>query len=107
MDKKIKNGFISLKFIFKPLYWFLSYKYSREWDEKLSQLIEDNYCFEEITHYTAKINGITVWVSNHPYASFYIYNPEIRVRPSRLTIERAHRHLIKSIIKNNESKSRN
>lgn len=100
--KKLKKTLLSLKFIFKPSYWIMNYSYSREWDKTLNQLIDDNYYFDEITGCTASIKGHIVWITNHPYASFRIYCPDIDVRPSRLTIERAHNHLIKSIIKQHE-----
>lgn len=104
--KKLKNALLSLKFIFKPSYWMMNYPYSKAWDDELNRLI-DNYYFENIGLYTADICGLNVWVENHHNASFRINATCTNVRPSRLTIERAHIHLIKSIMKNNESKSRN
>ena len=92
--------FLNLQFIFKPSYWLIQNDYSADWDRILNNLL-DNHRFTEIDRFTAKLGNRTVWMANHPYASFTPYRsiqeildgkPKLpEVRPSRLTIQRAYR----------------
>jgi hypothetical protein len=91
----MKKLLLSLKFIFMPSYWIMNYPYSREWDIKLNELL-DNHEFTEIGHYYAKLGNANIWITNHPYASMTLRNPDIGVRPSRLTIERVKKALEKA-----------
>lgn len=81
-----------------PRYWFMSYPYSDAWDARLNQLMEQN-TFKWASPCQAKLGGVHVWIENHPYASFSPYKPaQINVRPSRLTIIRAHRKLVTDLL---------
>jgi uncharacterized membrane protein YheB (UPF0754 family) len=54
----------------------------------------DNHQFKVLDEFHAQIGGVTVWIANHPYASFNPANPTIEVLPLRLTRERARKKLI-------------
>lgn len=84
---------LNLQFIFKPLWWIMNESYFKKWDNQLKYLL-DNYDFTDIKHHTAKLNGIEIWTSNHPYSSFMPYGAgKSNFRASRLTIKRAQRKL--------------
>jgi len=81
---------LGLQFIFRPDYWVMNNSYSKELDKFMNDLL-DNYEFESINEYTAKLGGITIWISNVPYAAMIPYEREIHnldIRPSRLTIKK-------------------
>src|SRR5688572_20466057 len=71
--------------------------YCAAWDKKLNQLMACRN-FEKVDNFTAKIGGHTVWIENHPYASFTPQDFGIHVRPSRSTILAAHDKLIDDLI---------
>lgn len=77
----------SLQFIFKPHYWIMNKPFNDKWDKKLNLLMNE-YNFEYISGYTARLGGYEIWVENHPYSSFTLY-PKAYYRPSRLTIQKA------------------
>lgn len=81
---------------FSPSYWGQLYNYCPLWDAKLNALM-DKYEFTSITKYTAKLGETEIWIQNHPYASFTPYNSSIR--PSRITVAKARRKLIKDMVK--------
>jgi len=70
--------------------------YSKEWDELLNSLIEKHY-FKEIDEIEATIDGVRVWIANHPHGSFTVLDRALDriVRPSRRTIYKAHKKLLK------------
>ncbi len=75
----------------------MNYPYSREWDNELVRLMNNNK-FTEINIYHAKIGGKRFWIANHPYASFTIsqnINPfdHTTIRPNRWTIHMARKKL--------------
>lgn len=78
--------------IWRPAYWLMNYPYSRAWDEKLNELI-DNYEFVAINWYKSSLGDYTIWITNHPYASFQDYKKMNICRASRSTILRAKKHL--------------
>lgn len=91
--------FKNLQFIFKPFYWAMNSPYSKEVDEIINELL-DEYEFTEIEKYKAKLGKIEIWIANHPYGSMTLYNTSLEnLRPSRLTIQRAHRKLTEQIKK--------
>ena len=77
----MKKFLLNLQFLFKPKFWLISKKYSKEIDLIVSDLLY-NFEFTDITHHTAKLGNIEFWIANEPY--FDIYNH----RPSRLTIQK-------------------
>lgn len=72
--------------VFHPSYWMMNHPYSRRWDTILRDLLARGK-YEKPGNFTWNVGGISVWVENHPYASFQ--PEEVNIRPSRLTIHEA------------------
>ena len=109
MIKFIKN----LQFLFRPNYWVMNNRYSKEWNELLNHLMDN---FEPVLSepnpldgriYTVRFDKFNIWVENYPYAygTPYEVSTELRnkyhgdfssVRPSRLTILKL-RNLVKDL----------
>lgn len=69
-------------------YWVQIYseKYSKAFDDWCRKSLDEGHYFTEISNYTAKFNGKTIWISSHPYASFSLYEKnKPQVHPSRYT----------------------
>jgi len=93
--------FFYLTMPFRPIYWIMNKSYNKEWDLKLTNLLNEHE-FTNITYYHASLNGIAIWIANHPYASFTCtfdinHNLMITVRPSRYTIYLANKKLQKEL----------
>jgi len=78
-----------------PSCWLQNYGYCKEWDDELNRLMREQR-FVNITRCTANIGGHEVWVANHPYASFTLRRHD--VRPSRTTIYRAQKKLMRDLL---------
>ena len=95
----MKDFLLSLQFIFRPTYWVMNYEYDDIWDAKLRKLM-DKHKFTPLRRGNFKhtLGDEIIWTTNHPYSSFtpcdHTENP-IDIRPSRLTILRARKKLIK------------
>ena len=65
----------------------MNYEYCEHLDRLLVNLADKNK-FTNFGEFTVELGGKTLWIANHPYASFILY-PRIGVelRPSRRTIE--------------------
>ena len=87
--------------LFHPSYWYQIYPYNEYWDAYCKSLLNSGNQFTNITLYRATLNNKSIWIENHPYASFTIGKGQFRVRPSRYTIYKLHQRLISSIINNN------
>lgn len=81
----------NLQFLFKPNYWAMNYKYNKDVDKIINDLL-DKY---ELTGpydengFICMLGDAKIWVSNMPYAFGRLYNTELEYyRPSRLTIQR-------------------
>ena len=61
-----------LRVLFSPGCWMTVGRYSKIWDERLNDLMR-LHSFEAVDRFTAKIGPETVWIRNHPYASFKTY----------------------------------
>lgn len=85
-----------IKVILTPTCWLQNESYSEAWDELLLKLMEEHK-FIHINQYVAKIGNVTVWIENHPYASFTFFNI-VKCRPSRRTILMAHKKLMQDFI---------
>jgi len=74
----------------KPRYWHPLPRFSAEWDQELNSLLDKGLSFES-GYSTSKLGVQSIWIANHPYASFSPYNdPRFgTVRPRRRTIVRA------------------
>lgn len=91
---------MNIEFLFMPKYWLMNNPYSKEWDTKLNELIDE---FEPVIDRPNLIDGLVyiiyfgdygVWVQNYPYGygNFYTHkNGKVYprgYRPSRKTIMR-------------------
>lgn len=85
--KQIIEFLLSLKFIFKPSYWFMNDLYDKRVDLIMQKLL-DKYEFTEINDYYAKLGNAQVWIANMPYCVHFEDNKLCNLRPSRLTIEK-------------------
>lgn len=100
--KFVKN----LQFLFRPNYWIMNYSYDETWDTVLNHLLDSHdFVIQDDDKYVATLNGLEIWVTNHPYGSFTPWDRRlsqtVRVRPSRLTLVRAHK-MYQQSIKNNQ-----
>ncbi len=68
----------------------MMYEYCALWDASFNKLM-DTHKFEPVDRYTARLGCITIWISNHPYASWHPYGGVLpnTIRPSRRTMARA------------------
>lgn len=96
MNKLLTNIYHFFFFLIRPNYWFMNYPYSQEWDEEIKELSEKS--ITEIERYSCRMGEVLIWIENHPYASFTPYS--CNFRPSRMTIYKLHKKLIKSQIEN-------
>lgn len=96
----MKNILLKLKVLVNPAIWSQNHPYSKRWENVLLSLMARH---KFIAHPTipdkmAQIGGVTVWIGNHPYASFTPYAPVfLLVRPSRAVILMAMEKLIQDI----------
>jgi hypothetical protein len=88
-----------------PAFWCMLYKYDAVWDKQFQYLLS-KYKFTHIDECTAMLGTTEIWIANYPYACFTAYNynysdfchPYFSInRPSRYTIIKAHRQLIRDI----------
>lgn len=84
-------GYIS-DTLFISSYLMMFNYFDEKYDEYLNHLL-DNYEFTDFNGRVAKLNGYTVWVGNHPYASFTPYPNITQIRASRRTILKAYKKL--------------
>ncbi len=92
--------------VFHPSYWLMNEPFSESWDEVLNKLLE-KYAFEPCCERTVKLNGIRIWVANHPFASMTPYGQTMpSFRPKRRTIARAFRKMQSDIFKPMETKQK-
>lgn len=92
--KNLLDFFRSFKFIFIPSYWLMNNPYSKKWDDRLNELL-DNHEFTNVGRYTANLGPQSIWIANYPYDCFspYALYTKAEFRPSRLTIYRANKKL--------------
>jgi len=90
-----------------PGTWMRNYGYSKHVDKFILTALE-NPKFEYGNPYTQydnviKLNGVTVWVGNYPYAYGYLYNRSQVGMPSRKTVVKLKKaldaHIVKEVIK--------
>ncbi len=86
------SWFLSLQFIFRPSYWSMNYPYSKDVDEIILELLNNNdfESYRTEAKGTAYLGNTLIWVGNKPYASITLYETCLEnYRPSRLTILKA------------------
>ena len=73
--------------LFSVNYWLTYGRVNKHYDKWCRQQLKDGITFTELTAYTVKMNGIKVWIANHPFASFRTYDrtKPIKMYPSRYT----------------------
>jgi hypothetical protein len=87
-----------LRVLTTPSCWLQNNSYSRQWDRRLKELMA-THRFVRTSRHTAMLGDVLIWIANHPYASFSPYGDrEMEIRPSRLTIFRAHDKLMRDIL---------
>ena len=88
MKKFIQKMYEKIWTLFAISYWGQTYseRYSKAFDVWCRKSLDEGHRFTEISNYTAKFNGKTIWISNHPHASFRLYESDKpQVQPSRYT----------------------
>ena len=88
MKKFAKKLYEKIWALFAVRYWMQIYSdnYNKSFDLWCRKSLDDGHYFTEIDNFTAKFNGKTIWIRNHPHASFSLRErgkPE--VHPSRYT----------------------
>jgi hypothetical protein len=73
--------------IINPVFWIQNEPTCWRYDHHLRQALNDPDCnIEIIDSYTAKINGVQVWINNYPYAFGNLWPSNYKeVLPSPLT----------------------
>lgn len=87
------NIYYWLYILFSPSYWIQIHTYSKQYDKKLNELLK-KYDFEDSCNYYSKLGKLEVWIKNHPYGSYSIKVDGRFLRPSRMTIAKAHKKRI-------------
>lgn len=77
-----------LRVLTTPGCWIQLHPYVDGWDVKCRWLLDNGYRFYDVKAHTARIGDYTLWISNHPYASFHPYDDCSLndLRPRRITI---------------------
>lgn len=91
----VKDLLIQIKIMINPRYLLMNERYCKTWNKELNRLMNE-YSFTNIEEHTTKLGDTTIWISNHPYASFTNYNSfgsDRTGRPSKLTIYKAKQKL--------------
>lgn len=72
-----------------PSCWTQNYNYDEDLDAWLNRCIDNEMPIRVLSKYNAEVDGVSLWIANHPYASFTTKRNGVTVRPSRATILRA------------------
>lgn len=67
---KIKNYLFRVT---HPAFWIQVGELDWEWDTLLNRLLDAEPKVSNVSRYTCRLNGMTVWISNYPhsYGAFY------------------------------------
>mgnify|MGYP001769164340 CR=1 FL=1 len=87
-----------LRVFLTQLCWFQNCPYSKEWDNKLNDLLKTENFIIVQEGYKVRLNEYIIWVANHPYNSFTIILCGYEVRPKRITILKAMDKLQKDML---------
>ena len=91
--------------VFAYNYWYQQNQYNEVYDEWCREQIKSGCAFTDVTEYTAKLSGVTIWIKNHPFASFSIYDRKLpKYRPSRYVMFLMHTKLKKHLIAREKAK---
>ena len=89
-----------LSILLDPRCWIRNYRTCDYWDDTLNELMKEHkFRKHKFLKYTAYLGNIEIWISNHPYASFTLYNNAgVRGMPRRSTVFKAMKKLNKDFI---------
>ena len=91
----MKELLLDLQYILRPSFWLQNRPTCKIWDKKLNDLM-DNAKEVKVRDHTCHIDGVGVWISNHPYASGSLY-PSGYFLPKKRTREKLLRFVEKSL----------
>jgi hypothetical protein len=86
------------KVLLTPSCWLQNYSHSKELDKWYETKLNEDCSFDGDRTHTAKLDGATVWIGNHPYASFTRIVAGETIRPSRAMILRLADKLITDLL---------
>lgn len=96
MKKILNEVYWFLYFLIRPNWWIRVYPYSKEWDNRLNQVIDNNTKIKNITEYWCQFeDGTNVWISNYPFA--YALLPKVKVLPKRITALKFKEYIVKNL----------
>lgn len=84
-----------------PSMWLRNHSTDQALDEWFRECLSAGVHFTNIGSCTARLKGVTVWIANHPYASFTVDGSGL---PSRLTVYRLQKLLMRSRVEQFKSK---
>lgn len=84
-----------------PSMWVRNHATDQALDEWFRECLSEGVYFTHIGRQTAKLKGVEVWITNHPYASFRVGGSGL---PSRLTVYRLQKLLMRSRVEQFKSK---
>lgn len=84
-----------------PSMWIRNKVTDQALDEWFRECLSEGVYFTHISIYTARLKGVEVWIANHPYASFTVDGSGL---PSRLTVYRLQKLLMRSRVEQFKSK---
>jgi hypothetical protein len=88
----------SLQFVFKPTYWLKQSPYCRILDKNINNLLDRGVKFTNIRQYTADLGDLKeIWICRGDPFSYGQLWPQCNYQPSRLTIQRMKRAMLKQI----------
>lgn len=84
-----------------PSMWLRNHRTDQALDEWFRECLSEGVHFTNIGRCTARLKGVEVWIANHPYASFTVDGSGL---PSRLTVYRLQKLLMRSRVEQFKSK---
>lgn len=84
-----------------PTMWIRIHPTDQALDEWFRECLSEGVYFTHIDRCTARLKGVEVWIANHPYASFTVGGSGL---PSRLTVYRLQKLLMRSRVEQFKSK---
>lgn len=85
----------SIKYLFKPAWWFRVYQSSEELDLFLNKCVDDCVDIDYVSKFECKVGGVKVWIANHPYGSCSVMG----LMPKRATQERFFNYVLEYRLK--------
>lgn len=69
-NRYLKESMLLLRVLLTPMCWIRNGWTDKEWDRSLrAKLLDDPEIIVNDGGCTASIDGVTIWIANHPYAS--------------------------------------